>query len=515
MALRPSASVDAWPVATPPSNRETGRRFPSTVIGMPQLGPDAEPHEKIAATKAYDVSSIPTLAAAAPPPPPAGRAAMPSSVLAPGAAHSGPNPAQSGAVAGSYTLREWLARGPHPANDAVKKMAEVAETLRKDRDPSGPLTPVHIQFNNRELSGIAKFVDSDVDALYLAAYSGPDAIQGKFSQSTDVYAIGCMLFEAVTGKQPFRGTTAQEMAKKHATAAAPAVRQVKTDIDLPPALEVEINRSLKKRPGDRHPTLSAFALAVRASVREDDRATMALDSGEAAMLQQLIEGGGAASSASGSRPAVQRGAQPRDSMAIDGGALIPSPPKLRAPPKSILADVPSSASGVRGAQSAPERPSSPEIAKPAEKPAARPAIVFRGVQPIQDEAPAAKSKAPLMLGGGVALLAVLAVGGYLVFGTKAPEPAKVVPVAKAAEPPKPVEKPDAYVAPDVPAAPDIQPELPPEPDIAPDVPPEPTEMKGEPANKLKTRVKVKVEEKVEKKVEKKVDQPKGDRPPVF
>ncbi len=514
MALRPAPNADAVPVATQRSNRETGRRFPSTVVGMPTLGPDAEPHEKIDATKAYDLSSMPALAAALPPPKPVGPAPFDSGILAPGAALSGSNPAKSIVVTGSYTLREWLARGPHPANEAVKKMAEVAETLRKDGDAAGPLTPVHIQFNNKELTGLARFVASDVDSLYVAAYSGPDAIQGKFSQSTDVYAIGCMLFEAVTGKQPFRGTTAQEMAKKHATAAAPAVRQVKTDIDLPPALEVEINRSLKKRPGDRHPTLSAFALAVRASVREDDRATMALDSGEAALLQQLIEGGGAASSSSGSRPAVQRGSQPRDSMAIEQGSLIPSPPKLRAPPKSILADVPSSAATARGGQAAVERPGSPEIAKPAERPA-RPAVVFRGVQPVEAEAPAAKSKAPLILGGGAVLLIALAVGGYLVFGNKAPEPAKVAPVVKAPEPPKPIDKPDIYVAPDVPPPPDIQPELPPPEDIAPDLPPEPTEMKGEPPNKIKTHVKVKVEEKVEKKVEKKVDPPKGDRPPVF
>lgn len=297
---------------------------------------------------------------------------------------------------------------------------------------------MHIQFNNKELTGIARFVDSDVDSLYVAAYSGPDAIAGKFSQSTDVYAIGCMLFEAVTGKQPFRGTTAQEMAKKHATAAAPAVRQVKTDIDLPPALEVEINRSLKKRPGDRHPTLSAFALAVRASVREDDRATMALDSGEAALLQQLIEGGGPASSSSGSRPAVQRGSQPRDSMAIDAVALIPSPPQLRAPPKSILADVPSGGHAARGGQSAAQRPSSPEVAKVAEKPDARPAVVIRGVPSLQDDAPAAKSKAPLILGGGVALLAVLAVGGYLVFGSKPQNPSKLRPLSRRQNRPNPL-----------------------------------------------------------------------------
>jgi len=65
------------------------------------------------------------------------------------------------------------------------------------------------------------------------------------------------------------------------------VRMVRRDCDLPPSLEVEIQRALKKRPGDRHATLLAFAEAIRSANREDDRATVAFDMKNPAVQREI------------------------------------------------------------------------------------------------------------------------------------------------------------------------------------------------------------------------------------
>jgi serine/threonine protein kinase len=80
------------------------------------------------------------------------------------------------------------------------------------------------------------------------AYMSPEAIEGKrLDARSDIYSLGCSLFEMLTGQTPFgRGS---EAVVGHLNNRPPLARSVRSDI--PEALDDFIQRALKKRPEDR------------------------------------------------------------------------------------------------------------------------------------------------------------------------------------------------------------------------------------------------------------------------
>lgn len=202
-----------------------------------------------------------------------------------------PTPAAEPIVPAS-TFATALSRGPMSADQAVARLELIAKLVSDARaDRHGALTPWHLQFLSADGSGRPSVAEPGAvtDPLQLALYAAPELQQagGQYSAATEVYALGCMLFEAIAGRVPFPGATLAEVQKRHAMAAVPAVRMVRRDCDLPPSLEVEIQRALKKRPGDRHATPLAFAEAIRSANREDDRATVAFDMKSPAVQREI------------------------------------------------------------------------------------------------------------------------------------------------------------------------------------------------------------------------------------
>ncbi len=104
--------------------------------------------------------------------------------------------------------------------------------------------------------GIAR--DSDATALTASgstvgthAYMAPEQITGKqpISNKTDLYALGCVLFEMLTGHPPFQAPAHMELMLKHINEAAPKVRA--EVMDCPIFLEQVILQLLEKNPDKR------------------------------------------------------------------------------------------------------------------------------------------------------------------------------------------------------------------------------------------------------------------------
>jgi serine/threonine-protein kinase len=111
--------------------------------------------------------------------------------------------------------------------------------------------------------GIARAIDAGVvdagatatiPALGTPAYMSPEqatrtaGIDGR----TDIYALGCVLYEMLVGAPPFTGATVQAILDQHATAPVPSLRALRPD--LPLALEQAVTRALQKAPADRFAT---------------------------------------------------------------------------------------------------------------------------------------------------------------------------------------------------------------------------------------------------------------------
>jgi TolB-like protein len=87
---------------------------------------------------------------------------------------------------------------------------------------------------------------------------------GEVDARSDVYALGCVVYEMVAGRAPFEGATPQELLAKHAVDTAPSLRT--SDPSIPLFLERAVDRALAKRPDERFQSASAFAEALTSEI---------------------------------------------------------------------------------------------------------------------------------------------------------------------------------------------------------------------------------------------------------
>ncbi len=92
-------------------------------------------------------------------------------------------------------------------------------------------------------------------------YMAPEQISGKYpvTKHTDLYALGCVMFEMLTGRVPFQSETQAELLFKHLDEAPPSVREFNQNTPLP--LAKLIGELLAKEPKDR--PFDALAVQVR------------------------------------------------------------------------------------------------------------------------------------------------------------------------------------------------------------------------------------------------------------
>ncbi len=92
-------------------------------------------------------------------------------------------------------------------------------------------------------------------------YLSPEQCRGEETDArSDVYALGCVLFEMLTGKPPFGGANVWSLVYQHVNDEPPRPRDRLPS--LTPEVDQAILQSLAKAPDDRHPTPEAFAAAL-------------------------------------------------------------------------------------------------------------------------------------------------------------------------------------------------------------------------------------------------------------
>lgn len=96
------------------------------------------------------------------------------------------------------------------------------------------------------------------DAMGTPDYMAPEQIQGKRGDSrTDVYALGLMLYEMLTGAVPFSGDNILAVMNQHLNAPPKSPRQLNSKIT--PQLEGVVLKAIRKDPDERYQTAAAFA----------------------------------------------------------------------------------------------------------------------------------------------------------------------------------------------------------------------------------------------------------------
>ena len=130
--------------------------------------------------------------------------------------------------------------------------------------------------------GIAKMLESDREGEKLTrpneimgtvAYMAPEQVLCRpVDVRTDVYSLGIVAFEMLTGRVPFRGKGAFETLDMHIQMPPPSMRPLAPEVSV--ALDNVVLRAMQKNPDDRYPDMRAFERAVR-SIGDDGERTIA------------------------------------------------------------------------------------------------------------------------------------------------------------------------------------------------------------------------------------------------
>jgi eukaryotic-like serine/threonine-protein kinase len=101
-------------------------------------------------------------------------------------------------------------------------------------------------------------------SLGTPAYMSPEqaSAETRVDGRTDVYSLGCVVFELLAGQPPYTGPTAQAVIAKCLSAPIPRVSTIR---DLPPAVDAAIDQALAKDRDERFDTAGAFVAALRGS----------------------------------------------------------------------------------------------------------------------------------------------------------------------------------------------------------------------------------------------------------
>ena len=176
------------------------------------------------------------------------------------------------------SLRARLQReGYLPIEDAVGIACDVAKGLQyahdrqiahRDLNPKNILlhegttlisdfgTVIVLQAGGKRLTAAGVVMGT---AEYMSPEQGVPG--GKVDARTDVYGLGCVLFEMLAGEPVFTGPTRPAVIAKHQRERVPSIRIVRSSV--PKSLQDVVMRALAKAPGDRFKSTHAFADALR------------------------------------------------------------------------------------------------------------------------------------------------------------------------------------------------------------------------------------------------------------
>src|SRR5262245_25041190 len=94
------------------------------------------------------------------------------------------------------------------------------------------------------------------------AYMAPEQVTSEqVTPQTDIYSLGVMLYEILTGQLPFQASTPLAVMFMHVNAPMPLVRVIRPD--LPEAVDAIIQRATTKQPTERYPDVLTFVQALR------------------------------------------------------------------------------------------------------------------------------------------------------------------------------------------------------------------------------------------------------------
>jgi serine/threonine-protein kinase len=181
------------------------------------------------------------------------------------------------------TLAERIEReGPLPLDEALRIAREVADGLEfahgkgivhRDMKPGNIL----LSGDHAWLAdfGIALPIGPEAKAhltrtglaIGTPAYMSPEQASGErqIDGRSDIYSLGCVLYEMLSGKLPFQGPTPQSILVRRLTEQPEPIRSLRKDV--PPGVELALSRAMARQPIERYASAGEFRDALAAESR--------------------------------------------------------------------------------------------------------------------------------------------------------------------------------------------------------------------------------------------------------
>jgi predicted Ser/Thr protein kinase len=173
------------------------------------------------------------------------------------------------------TLHKRLEHGPLTTSEAVRLLSQVASAIAYAHQKGvvhRDLKPANILIDHagdafvvdfglaRDLAAGAGSATISGQLLGTPGYMSPEQALGdraRIGEASDVYALGAVLYECLTGAPPFAGLPLAQL--MHAVIEREPLPARKRNARVPPDLEVICDKALQKRPEDRYATVQALA----------------------------------------------------------------------------------------------------------------------------------------------------------------------------------------------------------------------------------------------------------------
>ncbi len=170
-------------------------------------------------------------------------------------------------------------QGALPMVEAIEVVLQVADVLANAHDKGvvhRDLKPENIMIRRGMRGvhakvldfGIARLMDAGTKLTVAGAIAGtprymsPEQVEGREADHrADIYSLGIVLFETLTGRQPFDGQTIAEILRRQAIEPMPHLNEVAAELDYP-ELDSVIQKACAKKRDERWPDMLTFANAL-------------------------------------------------------------------------------------------------------------------------------------------------------------------------------------------------------------------------------------------------------------
>jgi serine/threonine-protein kinase len=176
-----------------------------------------------------------------------------------------------------HTLKQELKRGGPLSRERLLEIAQqvgdalatahVAGVIHRDLKPENLLITENDQVKLADF-GIARVPNADLTKegqfLGTPCYSAPETLRsGEYSEQSDLFSFGAVIYEAACGERAFPGTEAMEVAHKVMNSDPIPPSETNRAAPIPSAVDAAILRALEKNPANRYASARTFVSALR------------------------------------------------------------------------------------------------------------------------------------------------------------------------------------------------------------------------------------------------------------